>query len=826
MYCLRLGEVLQQEKVGAKAANLSRMTRNGFPVPPGFAISAQAFAECSGADAGRFAELLEEVAHHMGMLAGEKVMVRSSAVGEDSQEASFAGQLDSFLCDRTVESIAAGLMGCWASYGKDNVRVYQTEKHVLLKGMGVVVQELVDPDYAGVLFTRSYDNEHDMLCEFVEGHGEQLVSGMVDPKRFRCRRDDGIPGSPLPFDFGELYAYAVRLELLFGSALDIEWVVRDGRCYIVQSRPITPITTKKRIYWSNTNVNENYPGPITPLLYSIARESYYHYFKNLSRLLQVPADVITELEAEYSNIIGAFGCRMYYNMSSIHNVIGRSPFARLLRGAFDNFVGYQEGEVAAGRASSAQDVIRFITRFARLNYGLNDNVREFERRADEFQRKSTDAVGLDRLRECFHDFIEIRMHSWYRASLADFFAMVYHGLIGMYCRKYFGEDHQGIHNTIIQAIPGLVSSKPVADIWKIGEMIRADAEALDLLRRSSSADVLASFESEPRFVRFKNAIDQYLNSWGFRCSGELMLTEDNFCDAPEMFIDLLRGYIEQPGADPEQIIHTKAGERMALMRALRRRLIRARGVLLPLAFVDMGLLHLLLRLCFAGIASRERVRLKQAHLYYRFKVVLRGIGAEFVRRGLLDRQGDLLFLRYQEIEEHLTTSDMLPGTLKELVALRKNGYERSSKLIFPDDFSSLAGEYLLPEHVVPQSAQHKEGEAIRGLSACGGVVRGRVRVLESVMELGRIRKGDILVTRQTDPGWATVFPLISGLIVERGGMLSHGAIVAREFGIPAIVGVPGATALFADGEEIELNADRGEIYRDAANDRALYQTAV
>jgi pyruvate,water dikinase len=356
---------------------------------------------------------------------------------------------------------------------------------------------------------------------------------------------------------------------------------------------------------------------------------------------------------------------------------------------------------------------------------------------------------------------------------------------------------------------------------------------------------LERIEGDRRFAPVQSALQEYLRQWGFRCSGELMLTEESFCDAPEKFIDLLRGYIDQPGGDPEKIIGEKAAERRRLMGELRRRLLRGRGLLAPVALAEIGGLQLLVRLCFSGIASRERVRLKQAGLYHSFKNVVRRIGGEFVRRGLIDDARDIFYLRYQEIAENLTTSDMLSGTLKALVEMRKREFEESSKLQYPDDFSSIAGEYPLPGQVLTgatgQAPERSPGEPIRGLSACGGYVRGRVRVLQSVMELSRIRKGDILVTRQTDPGWATVFPLISGLIVERGGMLSHGAIVAREFGIPAIIGVPHATAIFVDGEEIELNGDRGEIYRtaplahpaiettqdvDVSDDRTLHPTAM
>jgi rifampicin phosphotransferase len=825
MYCLPLGEPLRSEMFGAKAASLSTMLRSGMPVPNGFAISSEALDRNTRDDV-LPETLVREIAAHLGTLAPGAVMVRSSAIGEDSDAASFAGQLGSFVCDGEIDSVVAGVRRCRESYDRENVAIYERAKGVALRGMGIVVQELVDPEYAGVLFTRAPDDPSSMLCEYVEGHGEQLVSGAVDPMRYRCARAGGAPDRRPPFDADVLHRHALRLEELFDGALDIEWVVADGICWIVQSRPITVAAAGGRVHWSNTNVNENYPGPITPLLYSIARESYYHYFKNLSRLLQVPEDAIRELEPAYANIVGAWGCRLYYNMTSIHAVIGRSPFAAMLRGAFDDFVGYQEGPAAGATSSRLRSAVRFVRRFIALNAGLERSVCVFEERVDAYARRSSDARGHAELRACFHEFIEIRMHGWYRASLADFFAMVYHGVVGRLCRRSFGDEHQGIHNTMVQAIPGLVSGRPVAAIWRIATMIRDDDEALALLREKPSLDVRERFARDARFAAIHSAIEAYLATWGFRCSGELMLTEENFCDAPERFIDLLRGYVEQPGDDPETIIAAKAAERRALMRGLRWRLIRRRGLLAPLALLDIAVLHVAVRLCFAGIASRERVRLKQADLYHRFKRVLRAIGDELATRGVIESADDVLFLRYQELAEHLSTSDMLVGTTREVIALRRAEHERASVQRYPDDFATVDGVYTPPERVQHRTPRPADAGVVRGLSACGGFIRGRVRVLQSVMELSRIEAGDILVTRQTDPGWATVFPLISGLIVERGGMLSHGAIVAREFGIPAIVGVPNATTLFTDGDEIELDGDRGEVWRVGSPQETAVESSV
>ena len=192
------------------------------------------------------------------------------------------------------------------------------------------------------------------------------------------------------------------------------------------------------VYWSNTNVNENYPDPISPLLYSIARESYYHYFKNLSRFFRIPAEEIRRLEPSYANVIGVFGCKMYYNMSSIHEILSASPFSDLLIKSFDNFVGYSAENKGTQKDFRAQAKISFIKEFISLNLNLERNVSQFENIVDDYSRQLKKAVVMEDLRSCFHGFIETRMHSWYRASLADFFAMTYHGLLGKFCSRYYG----------------------------------------------------------------------------------------------------------------------------------------------------------------------------------------------------------------------------------------------------------------------------------------------------------------------------------------------------------------------------------------------------
>lgn len=811
MYILNLNNTLSENRAGAKAFHLSKMMKSGYPVPEGFVILSNAFDHFAENKTELSPDFLNELETELKTIGAEKYMVRSSAIGEDGAESSFAGQLSSFISSSQKEDIIAHICSCWKSYDNENVKTYQDKTGKQLNGMAVVVQTLIEPDYAGVIFTRNPSNETELLIEYVEGHAEKLVSGEVNPMSFTASITSNtiVNNTPIPFKDG--IKQAKKLEHFYGFPLDIEWAIKNNVFYIVQSRPITTNAKSKKIYWSNTNVNENYPDALTPLLYSIARDSYYHYFKNLSKLFQIPDAKIAALESSYANVIGAFGCKMYYNMSSIHEIISASPFSETLGKSFDNFVGYAESEKIEKKIGVGNK-LKFIQAVFKFNSKLETTVTDFETLASEYAEKVDAAISFDELRLCFHAFIEIRMHSWYKASLADFFAMLYHGILGKYCKKFYGSEAEGIHNKLIQAIPGLISSYPIILIYKIKCAIRKNEMVYTQFNSLSALDFYQWLNESSNELEIKNLIQDYIDNWGYRCSGELMLTTKNYCEEPEKFIELLKQYDSLPDSDPEALIALKFEERNSHIADFKKRIYSKNGILFPLSFIQIGFLNLLIHLAIKGIASRERVRLKQALLYFKFKQLINKSGIEFQKRNLLNHADDIFYLRYQEIVEHFSTSDMFASSINKRITTVREAFELNKNIQFPDDFSSYLGEYPIADKLNRQKNENQNSEnAIVGLSVCGGIIKGRAKVLSSVMEASKLELGDILVTRQTDPGWVVVFPLISGLIVERGGMLSHGAIVSREFGIPAIVGVENATLKIKDNDLILLNADTGEI---------------
>lgn len=890
-YIYPLNSNLAETRFGGKAAQLSKMMALNFPVPPGFAVSGEVFTEfCDIATWDPNEELTEkllkgdwhsfknEVFKLIAELNWNGVMVRSSALGEDSIDNSFAGQLDSFLVlnpnylattssfnnhgnigglvpapINSVENLDAAsnadtfenrvweaLLKCWNSYRNQRSQIYSKNSGAELNGMAVIIQQLIEPDFAGVIFSRSHLSESKILIEWVKGHGEQLVSGEVTPWSIQVAHPSYL-GNWSFDEFSNLweteiqklntaqsttdgnvsiqamyqgFEQVLRIEQIYKHAVDIEFAIKGNEFYLLQTRAITTPSKRSTVYWSNTNVNENYPDPMSPLLYSIARQSYYHYFKNLSILFQVPTERIRELESNYSNVIGTFGCKMYYNMSSIHGILSSAAFSDLLIGSFDHFVGYQDGNKAQKRSGVWKEKLGFIREFLKYNWKLKQEVTEFENFVDSYQQQANAAISYLEYRTLFHGFIEIRMHRWFKASLADFNAMVFHGLLGKLCATFFGDQGVAVQNKLIQAIPNLISTEPVIEMHQIILTIRSDEKWIQKFRNQTAEviweDLIAN---QPTWFQL---IQDYLKKWGFRCSGELMLTTVNYLDEPVRFIELLQQYERTANIHPQKLIEEKYRESQSELKRVLRQINQHYGLNVIKAMGARFLMKFVLSNAQKGIACRERARLKQAELYHYFKVSLMNLGKSLHRQKCIENPEDVLFLTYFELIELIDSSCLVPDFNQELIAQRRAKWDVESKKIYPDDFYTELGKNSNPEDVQMTNNQNdgfsnNEEHVLTGLCACGGKLQGRIVVLESVSEVDKIQPGDILVTRQTDPGWIVVFPLISGLIVERGGMLSHGAIVSREFGIPAIVGVSRATQLLKDNDMVELNADLGRI---------------
>lgn len=858
----------EQPGCGGKARNLARMLRLGLTVPAGLVVANSAFQEFLDQQGlrplidvqlaainwedpvtlGRAAraireailrstipaDIWEEIQELLAeILAGTTLIVRSSAIGEDTKDASFAGQLDSILHVDSERALQQALLACWASYWSERSLFYQHSRGVTLTGMGVIIQAQVDSRLSGVLFTQGPTSPGEMLVEYCVGHGDELVGGRINPHRVALARDrlefralenhgqDAKIGAPA---LAELARHGLKLERELGGPQDIEWTIgHDDRLYLVQSRPITvPLVTlthprTRLVRWSNANVNENFPDPVCPLLYSIAAEGFYHYFRNLGRAFGIARWRIEAMEQPLRHLVGVHGARLYYNLTNIHAVLRQAPFGDVLAEFFNSFVGVaglaeRNASPRKVKFSEYFEVLRLFCSGAWQFLGLSRRVEAFERTVTEFaagtRPDELDQKALSQLLDDFRRLLDIRFNRWKNASLADAAAMLSYGALKRFLSREFPDEDLGsLHNTLLKGLRDVVSSEPIGHLWELSRKIRTQSDWSRAFALKSSLELWTEIDTQPDWSAIRQELLIYLDRWGFRCSGELMLTVPGFQEEPWRLLDVLKAYVEMEGESPEAVLRRQEfarGEQTACVRQV----LSKRWVLRWLPWPrKSSLLALLLSWTQRAISLRERARLHQALLYSRCRRIALAIGKQLADH--LNRPDDVFFLTHQELDRRLSGADMFPYRLRELIELRRAEHDELSALQPPDDFELEEGFYLDVTGQKSASSAACENNHMTGTGACGGVATGPAAVLRDISEMSLLHRGDVLVTRQTDPGWGPVFFLIKGLVMERGGMLSHGAILAREYGIPTVVAVSGATQQIAPGQMVAVNGDRG-----------------
>ncbi len=885
-----LGQALDERQAGGKASNLSTLISLGAPVPSGCVLTCEAFGRFLAVDRlGARIHTLQrrldpldparrrEVSREIGALvrsgslpadmtqaldavlrelpADARLAVRSSAVGEDGAAASFAGQFDSVLHIANADALQRAVRTCWASYWSERSIYYRAARQAALGGMAVVLQRQVAARVSGVLFTRAPAGTpsaagDDLVIECCRGLADRLVSGQVDPARLVVPRDEATATGAVPAidglltaaDVHALSGLALRLERELGAPQDIEWSIDDdGRLWILQTRPITTAaraatpTGGRSVLWSNANVNENFPSPISPLLYSFAAPGYYHYFRNLGLAFGLSRRRLAAMDNALTAIIGVHGGRMYYNLTSIHAVLRMAPCGDHLAQAFNQFVGADQ--VAPSPAGAAQwrdgrgrtarslELLRIAARTTWQYLFLRRRLAAFEDRADRYADRTRPELlerrPLPELLADLRSFLDIRFHRWKDASLADTGAMICYALLQRALANV--DTRGGLHNRLLRALPGVPSTMPPRRLWALSRLIRSDVQLDRLFRSAETPAILDALRSDDRFVTFRQAFDRFLDDWGFRSSAELMLTVPSLQEDPAPVIELLKQYAISDGEPLESVMSRQAAERVAetarvVTGLARRSPVKALAVLA------------LLRLTQTTVAFRERARLKQALLYTRLRRVALAIGRHFADAGHLSTADDIFMLTWQEIDELGTGRAMFPYRVPDLVALRRQEQVTLEAMRPSATITLPLGEYLPPgSRAGRRGPLDRPGAALpaastlRGTGASGGVACGPATVLGDVRDAARLRRGDVLVTRQTDPGWAPVFGLVSGLVIERGGLLSHGAIVAREFGLPCVIGIEHATDTIRSGQRVTVDGDRGicTIERTAAEDAAV-----
>lgn len=793
------------DPVGGKARALAKLTQAGFAVPPWFAVTPGEI------DSAELAAILKD-------LGPGPFAVRSSAVSEDGHDHSFAGQFESFL-EVPASEVLENIAKVRNSGSSDRLATYTDSREISRDSpLSVIVQTMVPARSAGVAFGADPVTGEREIClvSAVEGLAERLVSGESDADSWRVSRDGKLvskdlvsPDSHVLDDnqLMEVVALCRRCDRHFGRPQDIEWAIdQTGKLWLLQSRAITtlaglPDPGDELVVWDNSNIAESYGGVTTPLTFSFAARIYEHVYREFCKLLSVPKWQIEKHDEVFPKMLGLVRGRVYYNLVSWYRVLALLPGFHLNRGFMEQMMGVKkpmpdeivEKIVAETRTTPWRDRLSLV----RTAYGLIRSYRKLPKQIERFSERLDKALNLEtplanlraeELTAHYRDLEKQLLQKWDAPLVNDFFAMIFYGVLGKLCTKWLHDENGTLQNELLRDCGEIISARPPKLIREMSEIVRPRPEFAKLLA-DPETPVVAKMREVRALPELHEKLKSYLEEFGDRCLEELKLESPTVLDDPGPLLSSIGGFALR---EPFKIEKQETPET-----ALRN----------P---VKNLLFNWVLRQTRDRVRDRENLRFERTRVFGRVRKIMRELGGRLASDGCLMASDDVFHLRLDEVlaaYDHTAISQDLRGLAK----VRKEEFARFREEPAPPDRFSARGA------LHRQTTFADEGEIttthegdFQGVGACAGIVRGPVRVVTDPRE-ARLFPDEILVATQTDPGWVVLFPAAAGLLVERGSMLSHSAIVARELGLPCIVSLAGITTLLKTGDLVEMNGRTGKI---------------
>lgn len=844
---------------GGKSANLGELCRiDGIQVPDGFCVTTAAYQEIIGdnpdvnalldglaslkADdrqniieiSAKIRKTIEEttvpdglkneVGQHLKKL-GEKnaYAVRSSATAEDLPTASFAGQQDTYLNIIGKEAVLHHISKCWASLFTERAITYRLQnrfdhKKILL---AVVVQKMIFPDASGIMFTADpvTSNRKILSIDASFGLGEALVSGLVNADNYKLQ-DGSITGKKISVKKIAIYAltdggtkeYSIdaehqnrqaltdkqilnlesvgrKIEKHFGAPQDIEWCLADDAIYIVQSRPITTLypipeanDQEKHVYLS-TGHQQMMTDAMKPLGISfwqlIAVRPMYVAGGRLF------VDVAQQLAPAASRAVLIEGMGQHDPLikDALIALVERGDFIKLLPEENDGKNPKPAPLIAHSEIENDPAIVAELIK--------ND-----EASVAELKQNIVNKSGLEALDLIAEDIRQLRTFLFDPRSMSVIMAVINDSKwLNDKMSEWLGEKN--VADTLSQSVPNNITSEMGLELLDVADVIRNYPEVVDYLQHTKNDGFLNELVKFKGGQESRDAIQAYLDKYGIRCAGEIDITNTRWSEKPAILIPVILNNIKnlEPGESSRKF---EQGRQKALQKAEE---LLTRLKQLP----DGGqkaaeTREKISRLRnFAGY--REYPKYGKINRFFVYRQVLLKEAASLLLANVIRDIEDIYYLDFEELREAVRTQDVD----YQLIDKRKDNYKLYEKLTPPRVMTS-DGEII--------SGKYNRGNipagAIIGLAVSSGVIEGRARVILK-MEDAEIEEGDILVTTFTDPSWTPLFISITGLVTEVGGLMTHGAVIAREYGLPAIVGVENATTLIKDGQRIRLNGTDGCI---------------
>jgi pyruvate,water dikinase len=781
------------------------------------------------------------------------VAVRSSATTEDLPDLSFAGQQDTFLNILNQEQLLAAVVNCWSSLWTGRAIGYRLRNAIDQNtiSLAVVVQRMVASQVSGVLFTANplTGLRSETVIDAVFGLGEALVSGQVEPDQFIAdsasgkiisrrlggkqlithpRPEGGVESLPrqdavlqtlTPEDVGRLVALGRRVQAEYRLPQDIEWAFEDKQLYLLQARPITSLFPTPQVsydpllIWISFGAIQGLVGPMTPL----GQDAIRYVAAGAGRMFGVtvnPAEM---------DLFAVAGERLWIKINDLlRNPVGSQVFKFFLE-SIEPSVGQILRQLAAeprlgtGQGRLKLSSLRRLAGFflpvalgalrtmlrpeaaraefdAAIETGLADT--RLPPAADRFTRLAN-AVAF--IQEQVANALPFLLPRFLRIFAP---AMGMLNLLSKLAGSGAGSDHgfSMLALEVTRGLPNNVTTGMDLDLWETAAEIKTNAEARRLFQAEPAVELAGRYRRGALPVSAQAGIARFLGRYGDRGLGEIDLGQPCWRDDPTPVMETLKSYLQiDPRFAPDLQF---AQGRLAAQAAIDQ--IAAQAGRKPGGWLRARIVRGAARRVRALIGARESPKFFAIRSMGIARQTLLDVGAEFTQAGTIERPDDLFYLHLSELEALASRADQ---DWKALVADRRTAYRREQS------------RKQAPRVLVSDGRAFYEGvgaasdseAALSGSPVSPGIVEGLVRVVLDPRQ-ARLSPGEIMVCPGTDPGWTPLFLVAGGLITEVGGMMTHGSVVAREYGIPAVVGVHQATTRLKDGQRIRLDGSAGKIF--------------
>lgn len=830
----KLSDGVITEKIGNKAKSLMQLKSTGFNVPDGIVLDSDAFDEIlefnNIADdireiitsivitneednikevSTQIEKLLEELQLpddivcpiNYNIKDGVKYAVRSSGIKEDMLGHSFAGQYDTYLDVEGRENVIEAIFKCYKSLYSVNVLRYLVDNKFNLDElkMAVVVQEMVDSTFSGVLFTVNpiTGNDKEIIAEVIRGNGEKYVSGKINGSTYRynwneqkleCNDEEELVSEKL---VKKLMLEALRMQAFYGYPCDVEFAINNNQIWFLQARPITKINyTEYDRVWTIANFKDGgvSSGACTAFMYSLYEYVWQYimpkYLKE-AKLVE-PYDIPERLINMY------FG-RPYWDLTTVKGGASQAPGFKerdfdAMYSIKPNYEG--DGKITEYTPATIMKGLKIVNAQKKIVEEFNKNAgkhcSKFERLFYEYDALLQEDLDVEEIEK--HWISLINEH--YFESETTYFWLVYVNTIeqainkGFYL-KYVDEIE---YLSLLSGIDDVSHMRPFKLAWEISREIRSNLEEYAYWTSTNVKDIVR------RINRNKDCmprLEEFMNRFGYHSNREIDVTYPCYVEDLESVVTIIKEHVQlEDKYSPDNELKAQKEKYEAILNKVKEQLGKSKFEKFKIKSEKMRKM----------LWWREELKDISTRFYYLIRMFTLKLARKYVEMGVLVNENEVW---------HLSKDDIIAIAKKEISILELDEIIENNKTYY-NSFKQFNCDCEIGL-IDYDEMTYKSGTGIYGVGCNSGIVTAKARVIEDIKDIDKIRKGEILVTRFTDTGWTAKFAKLAGIVTEYGGVLCHTAIVSREYGIPCIVSAHDVMAKIKDGDKITINGTTGEI---------------